>query len=141
MPQRRILANVAVAAYVLVQLLLPLRTVGQDFFDTEGYFSWNMFANEYSCTWSYTVERRGRPPRFVDLREHVREPGVVHRLFHRDSLPAVHQWLCENVVERGGRLRASVRCAMPPEGHVDLVDATADDVCRAEGFAILPGDR
>lgn len=137
MTQRRILANVAVAAYVLVQLLLPLRGLRSDFFDTERYFSWNMFANEYRCSWSYMLKRRGEPGHFVDLREYVREPNVIHRVFHRDSLPSVHAWLCENVVEGRGRLTGRVRCALPPGGWVDLVDATADDICDAENHAVL----
>lgn len=137
-PLRRKLQSAAIALYLLVQLWLPLPRWWAGFHQTEGAFSWNMFAHHYECEWGYTIQRLDGRTESVDLREHVTLADSAWRAFHRDALPSFHAWVCENVVRPGGggRFTGRMRCALVPGEPVDLVRAGAD-LCHAPNHGVM----
>jgi hypothetical protein len=136
-PLARVLAHVAIAAYVGLQIALPLPGLLRGFHETDGYISWNMFAHHYACDGWYTVVRRDGSRLHLDPRDHVRDgEGALHRIFHRDALRLYHRWLCESLVPPGARLLGRMDCALRPGEPVALV-ARDVDLCSAEEFGVL----
>lgn len=136
-PIARVAAHLAIALYVILQLAVPIPALVRGFHETQGYFSWNMFAHHYACDGWYSVRRPDGSLLHLDVREHVRHPEhILHNLFHRDTLPAYHRWLCETFVPPGGRLEGHLACALRPGAPVEMV-ARGVDLCAAEDFGVL----
>jgi hypothetical protein len=136
-PRGSLLARAAVGAYVAIQLVLPVPSWLAGLHQTEGYFSWNMYAHHYTCEWAYESVNPGGEHSFFDPRRVVHDPKSVTHFFHRDALPALHAWACREVVEPGGQLVGRVRCALRPDEAVELVQ-TGVDLCRATNGGVLP---
>ena len=133
-PMARLLTQFFIMAYLAVQLLVPLRGLVQDKFETRGNFSWNMYSRRYSCGTAYTLHADG-VVRSIDLALYLR--GQTPKAFHRDTLPRFHAWLCDELdAQRGTRLIGAVAfCRIDDGPRVDLV-RPGIDICVADDYGV-----
>ena len=135
----RIAANVFIVAWILLQLALPLRGFLRAKHDTRGDFSWNMYSRKFKVDQRYVViTPDGRGVR-LDLGDYFVRSGRWTSAFHRDTLPAFHAWLCDELPRRGleGTLVAKASVSEGDGPLVDLVTPNAR-VCEVEGYGVLP---
>lgn len=48
--------NLIIAAFLTVQITLPLRGFPYNAFETSGDFTWNMYSRRYGCWTQYRLE-------------------------------------------------------------------------------------
>jgi len=114
-----------VAAYLAIQLALPLRGLVRDKLATRGNFSWNMYADAYTCSVAYTVHEANGQIRNVDYDAQFRGEVFSTKILHRDALPSFHRWLCRELAA-GDELRGLVSCKLNDGPWIDLVRPAAD---------------
>jgi len=131
-------SNLLIVAYLLTQLILPIRGLVKDRFATWGAFTWNMFSQSYICTVAYTLtEPTGREVS-IDIKEYFNRPEKTGRVLHRDALPHFHAWLCQRLHQAGrlGNLSASCECRLGNDQKKQLVAADVD-ICTADNYGVL----
>ncbi|MEO8451457.1 MAG: HTTM domain-containing protein [Gemmatimonadota bacterium] len=131
-------ANPLIAGYIAVQLLAPISGFFKDKFDSWGRFTWNMYAETYRCRNEYQVvdERGLARPLYVDGYL-ARGDNSVAKAAHRDVLPVLHKFLCEQLARSGtgGRLRGECVCTSNGAEFQTLIDDKAD-LCSAPNYGV-----
>ena len=130
----RLPVRLFVAAYLAFQLLLPLPGLVRDKLATRGNFSWNMYADTYTCSVLYTVHEPDGRIRTVDYDAQFRNEIFSTKILHRDNLPSFHRWLCRELAP-GEELRGLVSCRLNDEPWIDLA-RPATDLCSPEGRGV-----
>ena len=128
--QDRLATHLLVAAYLALQLALPLPGLLRDKHETRGDFSWNMYAHDYACSIAYTVHGADGALRALDFEAQFRNSMSSSKVLHRDVLPRFHAWLCAERLGPSESLRGLVSCQLDGGPWTDLVDPTAD-LCAA----------
>lgn len=124
-----------IVGFLALQLLLPLPGLLRDKRDSRGNFSWNMYADTYTCSVLYVVREEGGMIRSLDHRAYFRD-GDPTSIFHRDALPAFHAWICESIETRGaGHVEALVTCSANGGPWIDLVEPAAA-ICTADNHGV-----
>lgn len=111
--------SAAIGLFLAVQLLLPLRGLVYDRYETRADFSWSMFSHSYHCDAQY----RG-PHGAIDAFSSLKRRADAPLLLHLDALSQWHRWLCA----KHGRVVATVRCMADGTPARDLVSA-GKDIC------------
>ncbi len=127
----RLPVRLFVAVYLAFQLLLPLPGLVRDKLATRGNFSWNMYADTYTCSVLYTVHELDGRIRTVDYDAQFRNEVSSTRILHRDTLPSFHRWLCRELAP-GEELWGLVSCRLNDGPWIDLVRPAADLCSPAE---------
>ena len=122
------LTHAFVVAYLAVQVCLPLPGLLRDKFATRGNFSWNMYADTYTCSVLYTVHGPDGRILPVEYDAQFRREAASTRILHRDTLPAFHRWLCRDRPS-GAQLHGLVSCRLNDGPWTDLLRPGAD-LCR-----------
>ncbi len=125
-----------IAAYLAVQLFLPLRGFAVSRFDSRGSFGWNMFSQLYFCRVVYL--RRGQGDRAwapVAYAQLVRQAQRLTDVCDRERLHALNEWLCTR--ETGVAYEALVQCNLNRGPDVTLVQPEVD-ICKAPNYGVLP---
>ena len=130
-PRGRRTLQLFVAVYLAFQLLLPLPGLVRDKLATRGNFSWNMYADTYTCSVLYTVHDPAGRIRTVDYDAQFRNEASSTKILHRDSLPTFNRWLCGELAP-GEELWGLVSCRLNDGPWVDLVSPTTD-LCSPAG--------
>ena len=131
-PRGRLPLRLFVAAWLLGQLALPLPGLLRDRTETRGNFSWNMFADGYTCNVRYAARDGAGGERVLDYDGFFRDEASSAKALHRDVLPEFHAWLCREKLPAGSQLRGLVSCSLNGGPWIDLVPPNTD-LCRAEG--------
>ena len=125
-------ANLAILAFLAVQLALPIRGVLTRPTEGTGAFSWNMYSRRYACTVEYGVDLPNGRSVSIDWdgEAFFKETGHASRVLHRAALPAFHAYLCEEVAAQypSGRLTGRVEAFYNDEPPVLLVEP-AQELC------------
>ena len=129
--------NLFIAAYLVIQLLLPLRGCLYDKFETPGNFSWNMYSALYGCKTQYRLDTPEGETRWLQYRDYFNRPELSERVFFADVLPEYHRWLCEEFRRQGelGSLRGYVSCRLNIGPDVALADRNVD-LCTAPNYGV-----
>lgn len=127
------LRNLAVAAYLAVQLLLPLNGLLHDKTETRGDFSWNMYSQDYSCSRRYVLLTPDGRGELLDLDAYFATDIGSQRVCHADRLGRFHDWLCAELEQRGraGVLKAGIEARLNYGDDVTLLERYAD-LCLVE---------
>jgi hypothetical protein len=129
--------NPLIAAYIVAQLLLPIRGLKEDKFDTFGAFTWNMYSQTYGCEVKYNLVDEAGLQSAVAYQKYFASNDKVFRVFHRDVLPSFNKFLCDQVAEEGkrGRITGFVKCTKNAKESATLVSENAD-ICTAANYAV-----
>jgi hypothetical protein len=130
--------QLALAAWIAAQCLLPLRCFLADPLDHPPRFCWNMYSYRASCQARYLVIRADGSMAALNPFSVFERPTGAFTTFHRDALPSFHGWLCAALASRepGARLEGEVSCASA--GHDDrILVRRGVDLCAAERFGVL----
>ena len=87
--------SLLIAAYLAIQIAVPLRGLLRSKFETRGNFSWNMYANRYGCEVDYVLRRPDGTSERIDHRGFFRLSRRASMVFNGDALPHFHSWLCD----------------------------------------------
>ena len=131
--------NLFIGVYLVVQLLLPMRGILQDKYDTRGSFSWNMYSQNYKCKIDFQlVDLRGREST-IPYHETLNRPNSAIKLAHRDNLRRYNAWLCDEMRaydDDFAGVYAKADCSLNGGPRVDLT-RRGIDVCSAPGYGVL----
>lgn len=121
--------NAFVLGWLAVQVGLPVRAFFRERFESRNEFSWNMYSQDYSCEYRYLLLDRFGRPQVVKLEDHLHRPERQYMLFHRETLPRLHEYLCDSYVTSGGwrELRGAVTCRWSDEPRQLVRDG---NLCR-----------
>jgi vitamin K-dependent gamma-carboxylase-like protein len=131
------LTNVLIAAYVLFQLLYPIRGLVEDLFETWGVFTWNMYSQTYTCRVQYKLVDASGQVQKLEFQKYFVSRDRAVRVLHRDSLPQFNKFLCAQVAREGlsGRLLSGCSCTQSGINTETLV-ADDTDICHAGNFGV-----
>jgi hypothetical protein len=129
---RRTALNAFLAAFLAVQLLVPLWGFLRPSADTTGSFSWNMYSQRYQVDARYVLLTPEGKGELLDPHDFMNRPDRWTSVMHRETLPAFHRWLCEELARRGrrGQVKAKVRVSANGEPWQDLVVPPNSTVCE-----------
>ena len=129
--------NAFILAFLAIQLLLPLRGFVLDKHASRGDFSWNMYSHSYTCRESYVRVGASGDRATLATREILNRPKKRRALDHRDRLPRLHAWLCDNRRRSASEaIVGQLTCSIDGGPGVPLVDEAAD-VCAAANYGVL----
>jgi hypothetical protein len=130
------LINLFILLFFGTQLYLALPGLLHDRYETQGQFSWNMYSVLYFCTVDYeqTTSSGQRVP--INYLALFNRPALSYEVFHRDSLPRFHAYLC-NVVDHpdGVAIHGSAICTLHGE-PAQLIQQDVD-LCTAPNYGVL----
>lgn len=126
-----------IGAYLIIQLILPLRGCLYEKFETRGNFSWNMYSTRYSCWTQYRLDTPQGETRWLRLQDYFIRPEYFTRVSYRDVLPKFHRWLCDEFRRKGelGTLRGYSICALNRGPRMELVDRKVN-LCTAPNYGV-----
>ena len=129
--------NAAIIAYLAIQLILPLRGFIWNKHETRGNFSWNMYSQTFQCRVRYRLHKTDGGVGRISHRELFNRPKRAAMVYHRDVLPAFHEFMCEEFRNRGDmeKITAKMSCSLNKGPRVDLVHRSVD-ICTAENFGV-----
>ena len=129
--------NLFIAAYLVIQLIVPLRGCLYDKFESRGNFSWNMYSALYGCRTHYILDTKEGETRRLRHRDYFNRPELSTRVFFADVLPEYHRWLCEEFRRRGepGSIRGYAICPLKYGLRVSLVERSVD-LCTAPNYGV-----
>jgi len=129
--------NLFIAAFLIIQVTLPLRGYLYDRFETRGNFSWNMYSSTYKCSSLYRLDTPEGEILWPRYQDYFNLQILFTRVFHADYLPEFHRWLCDHFRSQGqlGSLRGYATCFLNNGPPVELVDRTVD-ICTASNFGV-----
>lgn len=130
-------SSLLIAGFLLLQVLLPIRGLAKDKFDTWGEFSWNMYSQTYQCRTRYQLVDRSGATQELDLRPYFVDPGLIGHVFNRQHLPVLHRFLCAQMAREGrpGRILARVSCTRNKVKSESLV-REGEDVCTSANNSV-----
>ena len=129
--------NLFIAAYLIIQVVLPLRGCLYEKFETNGNFSWNMYSRRYGCRTQYRLDTPEGETRWLSHRDYFNRPELSTRVFYVDVLPEYHRWLCGEFHRRGelGSIRGYASCPLKYGLKVSLVERSVD-LCNAPNYGV-----
>ena len=129
--------NLFIAAYLVIQLILPLRGCLYEKFETGGNFSWNMYSRRYGCRTQYRLDTPEGETRWLSHRDYFNQPAYYRRVFYTDVLPEYHRWLCDEFRRQGelGSLRGYAICPLKYGLKVSLIERGVD-LCTAPNYGV-----
>jgi vitamin K-dependent gamma-carboxylase-like protein len=129
--------NVLIAAYVLFQVLYPIRGLVENKFDTWGGFTWNMYSQTYTCRVQYKMVDASGQAQKLEFQKYFISRDRAARVLHRDALPEFNKFLCAQVAGEGlsGRLLSGCSCTQSGINTETLV-ADDTDICHADNFGV-----
>ena len=134
----RRLRDLALIAFLAVQLALPLRGLFTPRVESRSHFSWNMYSRAYRCEVGYQRMTTDGRIEMIDHRSLFTRPTRASMVFHRDVLGRFHASICERMRAQGGlrMLRGTVACTTDNEGMPVELILTNGDICSAERFGV-----
>ncbi len=135
----RLVTNLFLGALLGLQLLLPVRGFVQDKHEIRGNFSWNMYSKLYRCRVGYLWITRDGTTHVVNPKDSFASDKGPGKLYHRRTLPYLHEWLCEETRRRKGEgvLRGTVACSLNNGSDLELVRLETD-LCTDERSGVIP---
>ena len=129
--------NLFIAAYLIIQMTLPLRGCLYDKFENPGYFSWNMYTTSYECGTQYRLDTPAGETRWLRYEDYFNRPEYYTRVLYSDVLPKFHHWLCDEFRRQGElkTLRGYAICSLNRGPDMELVDRTVD-LCTAPNYGV-----
>jgi hypothetical protein len=132
------LRSLLILAYLVVQIVLPLRGLARDPLDHPGDFSWSMIPPRYECSAAYAATRSSGAVAEVDLGRFFNPATQASRVLYRDRLPRFHLFLCDEL-ERSEPLQRLDGICLCSRSGVDVVPLLGEDVdlCSAPEQGVL----
>jgi hypothetical protein len=132
------LKNLFILLFFGAQLYLALPGLLLNRYETQGQFSWNMYSVLYFCTVEYehaTLTGQRVPIDYLAL---FNRPELSYEVFHRDSLPRFHAYLCTTVDHPEGvaAIYGSAVCTL--HGEPDQLVQQEADLCTAPNYGVPP---
>ena len=131
-------ASLLIAGFLALQLLLPLRGCIYTKHDSRANFSWNMYSQRFQCQMSYLATYADGPIVEVDHGHFFHRRSRFRFAFHRDTLPAYHAYLCQELRKSGELVRLEGIC-LCSHNQGEYTPLVRDDVdfCTAENYGVL----
>lgn len=136
-PQRWYL-GAAVAIWIAVQVLLPLRCFVADPLAKPPRFCWNMYSYRSSCNGGYLATHGDGRRTVINPFTLFPRPSGAFVTFHREHLPSFHSWLCSELraTDAEVRLEGEIRCSSAG-GEPLFLARRGVDLCTADNFGVL----
>jgi len=130
------LKNLFIVVFFGSQLYLALPGLLYSRYETEGRFSWNMYAVSYQCNIRYeqiTDEERTEIP----LEQFFNRPARAYMVFHLDELPRFHEYLCDRFQQRNNpsAIHAAVSCRLNYGRWAQFIDQGVN-ICTAPNYGV-----
>jgi len=134
--------NLFIAAFLIIQVTLPLRGWLYDNFEKPGNFTWNMYTTRYECSAQYRLDTPQGETRWLRPEDYFRWPHLWMRVFYADELPKFHRWLCDKFRRQGelGSLRGYATCTLNYGPKVAFVDSGVD-LCTVRNYGVRVHER
>ena len=134
----RRLGSLLMAGFFAAQLLMPLRGCYYTKHDSRANFTWNMYSQRFQCRMSYLATYEDGPVVEVDPGYFFHRRSRASLVFHRDTLPDFHAYLCEELQESGelARLEGICLCSHNRGEYAPLIRDDVD-LCTAENYGVL----
>ncbi len=129
--------NLFIAAFLMIQVTLPLRGCLYKKVEARGNFSWNMYSTTYTCWSQYRLDTPDGVTHWPANNDHFNRPASSDMAFHVEFLPEYHRWLCDKYRNEGklGRLQGYVNCSVNSGPLWELVDRSVD-LCTAPNYGV-----
>jgi hypothetical protein len=129
--------NVFLVAFFALQLAAAVPGFVYDKHETRGNFSWNMYSTSHECSGKYALVLESGKLVPIEYENAFNRPQRAHIVFHRDTLPEFHRYLCDELVYKGGgkRIHGQVECKIDKGRRIVLVERSVD-VCTAPGWGV-----
>jgi hypothetical protein len=129
--------NLFLVAFFGLELAIAVPGFVYDKHETRGNFSWNMYSVDHQCDAKYALylaDGRGFP---VEYQKAFNRADRAHIVFHRDTLPVFHRYMCEELAAEGSfdRIEGQVMCRIDEEAPVALVRRGVD-ICTAPNWGV-----
>ena len=142
--RNRWLVNVAIVAFLGVQLFLPMRVLLESSFYPNGRagreFSWGMYARSFNYAANYRVVRPDGRVRVVQPLAFFAGLGLLPRVLEPGRLVAFHAYLCATLRARGeletGDMLMGRVVLRPFHGEPTHFVVPRADVCTAENHGV-----
>ena len=129
--------NLLIAAFLMIQVTLPLRGCLYDPFATRGNFSWNMYSRIYTCWSQYRLDTPDGETHWPANDDQFNREASSKMAFYVEFLPEYNRWLCDKYRNEGklGSLRGYVNCSVNRGPLWELVDSSVD-LCTAPNYGV-----
>ena len=131
-------ASLLIAGFLALQLLVPLRGCMDSKRDSRANFTWNMYNQQVECDMAYLATYADGPVVEVDHQYFFHRGSRSQLVFHRDTLPAYHAYLCRELDNSGELVRLEGIC-LCSDNRGEFRPLVSDDVdfCTAENYGVL----
>ncbi len=129
--------NLFITAFLLIQIVLPLRGFVHDKFETRGNFSWNMYTFSYRYNIQYRLDTPSGETLWPKHLEYFNREINIGNAFFSANVPKFHRWLCDKFRQERklGTLQGAVICSSNRGRPWEIVDRNVD-LCTAENFGV-----
>jgi hypothetical protein len=136
-PRGTVLKNLFLVAFFGLQLAAAVPGFVYDKHETRGNFSWNMYATRHQCSIRYGLVTKDGKLYPIEHEQAFNRPDRAHIVFHRDTLPAFHRFMCEEIgsSEKMSRIHGRVECRIDGRDRQLLVHQD-DDICTAPNYGV-----
>jgi len=84
--------NLFIGAYLIIQLILPLRGCFYEKFETRGNFTWNMYSQIYMCWSQYRLDMPDGDIHWPVNAHNFNRPESSLMAFYSEFLPDYNRW-------------------------------------------------
>jgi hypothetical protein len=132
------LASAVIGAFLAVQLVLPLRGLYYEKLDTRANFSWNMYSQHFECRMSYLATLTDGTVVEIDHARFFNRGSRAQLVFHRDVLPAYHEYVCAELRRDDEFVRLAGICLCAHNsGEFEPLIRDDVDLCSVPRFGVL----
>jgi Vitamin K-dependent gamma-carboxylase, lumenal domain len=135
------LKNIFIVLFFGAQLFLAMPGLLTNRYETEGRFSWNMYAVVYQCKVRYDLISPDGARTPISYSRFFNRPSYSYIIFHRDDLPAFNRHVCAAMKQRNPQrvIHASAVCYLNYRPPVEFIKQGAD-ICTAPNYGVSPAD-
>ena len=133
------LKNFFIVLFFGVQLYLAIPGLLYNRYDTQGRFSWNMYATVYQCRTAIELALSDGKREPVDDRKFLHVPERRIEFLNRADLPQYNKYLCDTIPRRSPpeALHVSATCKLNNRQPIELIQQGVD-ICTAPNYGVLP---
>ena len=133
------LKNLFIVLFFGVQLYLAIPGFLYNRYETQGRFSWNMYATVYQCRTACELVHSDGTREPIEDRKFLHVQARRIEFLNRTDLPQYNKYLCDTIPRRGPSeaLHVSVTCKLNYQKQIELVQQGVD-VCTAPNYGVLP---
>ena len=132
------LRNLFIVLFFGVQLSLAIPGLIYNKYETDGRFSWNMYAVYYPCRVKYElIEPDGQRTR-INIEKFFNIPERLFVIFNRRDLPEFNNYVCAVVPRQQAAraIHASVVCKLNNRPPVEFIRQGVD-ICAQPNYGVV----